>query len=94
MTSHVIPIRKPRGQTGESIVNKSNAMHEMLEVHEIVAFKTVGLTKSKTMQALVTDPELKLILQQDAAMSSKHLYELRALLTESKAAVQDMNFSL
>lgn len=52
-------------------MDSTYALHEMLEVHEIAAFKTVCMTKSKTMQALVTDPELKQILQQDAILSQQ-----------------------
>ncbi|WP_354498784.1 hypothetical protein [Paenibacillus favisporus] len=63
-------------------------MHELLEAHEIAAFKTVCMTKSKTMQALVTDPELKLILQQDASMSSDQLAELAAVLNKGKETLQ------
>lgn len=69
-------------------MNPMYAMHEALEVHEIAAFKTVCMTKSKTMQALVTDPELKLILQQDAAMSSNQLAELAAILAQGKERLQ------
>lgn len=35
------------------------ALHEVLEVQEMTAFKTLCLTKSKTMKALVSDPKLK-----------------------------------
>ncbi|EGG33981.1 hypothetical protein [Paenibacillus sp. HGF5] len=66
-------------------MNSTFALHEMLEVHEIAAFKTVCMTKSKTMQALVTDPELKQILQQDATLSQQQLQELGGVL--SKATV-------
>lgn len=69
-------------------MNLTYAMHEALEVHEIAAFKTVCMTKSKTMQALVTDPELKLILQQDAAMSSDQLAELAAIMTKGMETLQ------
>ncbi|MDK8189812.1 hypothetical protein QP794_06900 [Paenibacillus sp. UMB7766-LJ446] len=69
-------------------MNPTYAMHEALEVHEIAAFKTVCMTKSKTMQALVTDPELKLILQQDAAMSSDQLAELSAIMTKGMETLQ------
>ncbi|WP_217594235.1 hypothetical protein [Cohnella sp. GbtcB17] len=63
---------------------KSNyAMHEMLEVHEIAAFKTVCLTKSKTMRALVTDPELIEILQQDVQLSQQQLQELSGALSKA-----------
>ncbi|MEC0246381.1 hypothetical protein P4H65_11345 [Paenibacillus chitinolyticus] len=62
---------------------KSNyALHEMLEVHEMAAFKTVCTTKSKTMQALVTDPELMQILQQDVQLSQQQLRELGGVLTK------------
>lgn len=70
------------------MINPTYAMHELLEAHEIAAFKTVCMTKSKTMQALVTDPELKLILQQDAAMSSDQLAELAAVLNKGKESLQ------
>ncbi|MGF9696676.1 MULTISPECIES: hypothetical protein [Paenibacillus] len=63
-------------------MNANYALHEMLEVHEIAAFKTVCLTKSKTMQALVTDPELMQILQQDATLSQQQLQELGGVLSK------------
>jgi hypothetical protein len=63
-------------------MNSNYALHEMLEVHEIAAFKTVCLTKSKTMQALVTDPELMQILQQDAQLSQQQLQELGGVLSK------------
>lgn len=55
-------------------------LHETLEVHEIAAFKTVCMTKSKTMQALVSDQDLKQILQQDVQISTRQLQELNGLL--------------
>lgn len=66
-------------------MNSNYALHEMLEVHEIAAFKTVCMTKSMTMQALVTDPDLMQILQQDVTLSQQQLQELGGVL--SKATV-------
>ncbi|MNI98777.1 Spore coat protein F precursor [compost metagenome] len=63
-------------------MNSNYALHEMLEVHEIAAFKTVCMTKSKTMQALVTDPELMQILQQDVQLSQQQLQELSGVLSK------------
>lgn len=63
-------------------MNSNYALHEMLEVREIAAFKTVCLTKSKTMQALVSDPELMQILQQDVQLSQQHLQELGIVLSK------------
>jgi len=58
----------------------SYALHETLEVHELTALKTVCVTKSKVMQILVTDPELKTIMKEDVAMSARHLQELQEIL--------------
>lgn len=66
-------------------MNSPYALHEVLEVHEIAAFKTICMTKSKTMQALVSDPELTAILKQDVQLSTQQLQELAGLL--SKATV-------
>lgn len=63
-------------------MNTNYALHEMLEVQEIAAFKTVCMTKSKTMQALVTDPELMRILQQDVQLSQQQLQELSGVLSK------------
>ncbi|GGF93739.1 hypothetical protein [Paenibacillus abyssi] len=59
------------------------ALHETLEVHEIAAFKTVCMTKSKTMRALVSDPALKQILQEDVDSSTRQLEELSAILSKA-----------
>lgn len=59
------------------------ALHETLELLEIATFKTNGLTKSKTMQALISDAELKSILQQDVQLSTRHLQEIDAILNRS-----------
>ncbi|NOU72866.1 hypothetical protein GC098_15785 [Paenibacillus sp. LMG 31458] len=63
-------------------MNSNYALHVMLEVHEMAAFKTVCMTKSKTMQALVTDPELIQILQQDVQLSQQQLQELGGVLSK------------
>ncbi|RIX50051.1 hypothetical protein D3P08_21080 [Paenibacillus nanensis] len=64
-------------------MNSNYALHELLEVHEMAAFKTVCVTKSKTMQALVTDPELMQILQQDVQLSQQQLQELGGVLSKA-----------
>jgi similar to spore coat protein len=58
------------------------ALHETLEVHEIAAFKTVCLTKSKTMQGLVSDQMLKEILQEDVQLSTQQIQELGTMLSK------------
>ncbi len=68
-----------------SLMNTSLGAHETLELHEIAAFKTLCLTKSKTMQMLVTDPELKMLMQQDVQLSSRQLQELDGFLAQAAA---------
>jgi similar to spore coat protein len=58
------------------------APHEIMEAHEILVQKTVCATKSATMQILVSDPELKALLQQDVASSRKAIQELQAILSK------------
>ncbi len=58
------------------------AMHELLEVQEIAAFKTICLTKSKTMKALVSDEKLKTILQHDVDASTRHLQDYNSLFSK------------
>ncbi|KLV25902.1 hypothetical protein ABW02_13845 [Niallia circulans] len=60
------------------------ALHEVLEVHEISTFKTTCLTKSKTMRALVTDPQLKDIMQLDIDVSTRQLQEYASILSYAK----------
>ncbi|WP_019416267.1 hypothetical protein [Paenisporosarcina sp. TG20] len=52
-------------------------VHESLELHELLTFKSLCLTKSFIMQGLVKDEKLKEIMQQDVNMSSRHLKELK-----------------
>lgn len=61
------------------------ALHETLEVHEMAAFKTVCLTKSKTMKALVSDPALQQLMQQDVDLTTRQLQELGAILARAQS---------
>lgn len=66
--------------------NQGIAPHESIELHEILTFKNVCLTKAVTMSKLVSDEELKEILQHDAAASEVHIKELRDLMEDSPMA--------
>ncbi|QHA93106.1 hypothetical protein [Bacillus sp. N1-1] len=59
-------------------------LHEVLEVHEMAAFKTNCLSKSKTLKALVTDQQLKDIMQQDIDVSTRQLQEYASILSKAK----------
>ncbi|NRR19673.1 hypothetical protein [Brevibacillus sp. MS2.2] len=60
-------------------------LHEQLELHEIAAFKTICMTKSKTMQALVSDETLRQFLADDVLVSTRQLQELNSLLLKANS---------
>lgn len=66
--------------------NEVIAPNETMQLHEILTFKNVCLTKSITMSPLVSDDELKAILKQDASTSQKHIEELKELMEKSNIA--------
>lgn len=58
------------------------APHESLELHEAINFKTLCLAKSKLMQGLVFDQELKALMEKDVQQSIVDLTELQAIYTK------------
>lgn len=63
-------------------MTKHLALHETLEVHELLVFKNLTLTKSATMGKLVQDPELKEILAQEVTSATNFIHKLRGYLTD------------
>ncbi|THE09447.1 hypothetical protein E1I69_22300 [Bacillus timonensis] len=63
-------------------MTKYMALHETLEVHELLTFKNLCLTKSVTMSGLVQNPELKTILANDIDSSTKGITRLKELITD------------
>ncbi|MBB6692745.1 spore gernimation protein GerQ [Cohnella xylanilytica] len=55
------------------------AAHESLEIHEAINFKTLCLAKSKLMQGLVFDQELKDLMQKDVRQYMQAIADLQAL---------------
>ncbi|MBA2870372.1 hypothetical protein HNQ85_000630 [Anoxybacillus calidus] len=60
---------------------KATGTHETLELHELLSFKNVCLTKTAAMQGLVTDPELRALMQQDIQKTQQHIRDLQNLLS-------------
>lgn len=58
------------------------ALHETLELHEILTLKQSCLVKSYVLQTLVEDDTLKMILDNDVSSSKKAIKELQKILTE------------
>jgi similar to spore coat protein len=55
------------------------APHESMEIHEALNFKTLCLAKSKLMQGLVFDQDLKALMQKDVEQSTQAIAELQAI---------------
>ncbi|MFY4774397.1 spore gernimation protein GerQ [Metabacillus sp. RGM 3146] len=59
--------------------NQKLADHESLDLHEVINFKTLCLAKSKLMQGLVFDQDLRALMQKDVEQSIQALGELQAI---------------
>lgn len=62
---------------------QGNTLSESIQLHEILTFKNLCLTKSMTMSPLVSDEELKSILQQEVTTSQEHIKELKTFMEKS-----------
>ncbi|PYI55691.1 spore coat protein [Paenibacillus flagellatus] len=62
------------------------APHETMEIHELMNFKTICLAKSKLMQGIVFDKDLKALMQKDVEQSMQAIRELQQLYP--KAPIQ------
>jgi similar to spore coat protein len=60
------------------------ALHETLETHEILNFKTVCLLRSKLMQGICFDNELKALMEKDVQQSIKDINELLGFYKQSQ----------
>ena len=68
---------------------QSMAPNETMQLHELITFKNLCLTKSFTMSPLVSDEELKSILQNDVNTSQQHINELRGFMEQSNLATSE-----
>jgi len=66
------------------------APNETMQLHEILTLKNLCLTKSVTMSPLVSDEELKLILQNDIVKMERQIRELKNLMEQSCPAGPDI----
>jgi similar to spore coat protein len=67
---------------GGKTMTKYLGLHETLDLHELLTFKNLCLTKATTMSVLAQDPELKAILSEDAASGTQHIQQLQKFLTD------------
>ena len=55
----------------------SLAYHETMETHEVLNLNTVGLLKSKLMQGLCFDNDLKALMEKNVQLSIAAINELK-----------------
>ncbi|TCN21166.1 spore coat protein [Mesobacillus foraminis] len=60
------------------------ALHETLETHEIINMKTVCLLRSKLMQGICFNNELKQLMQKDVQQSTEAINELLPFYKQSE----------
>ncbi|GAA4702580.1 spore coat protein [Brevibacillus fulvus] len=60
------------------------ALHETMETHELLNLKTVNLLKSKLMQGVVFDQDLKQLLEKDVQQSLIDIQDLQRLLASTR----------
>jgi similar to spore coat protein len=65
------------------LATKELAMHEKLEVHEILIMKTACATKSKATLDLIKDEKLKKLVEEDIKLSSAAIKELKGVLEKA-----------
>ncbi|GGA49278.1 spore coat protein [Psychrobacillus lasiicapitis] len=63
---------------------KKLALHETLEFHEVINFKTVCLLKSKMMQGIVFDQDLKALMEKDVKQSTLALTAMIKLYSNAE----------
>lgn len=60
------------------------ALHETLETHEILNFKTVCLLRSKLMQGMCFNNELKELMEKDVKQTIQDINELLPFYIKSQ----------
>ncbi|PJI07740.1 MULTISPECIES: hypothetical protein [Clostridium] len=59
-------------------------MHETMELHELLNFKNLCLTKTTAVSELVSDVNLRTILEDDKNVTKRQIGELKGLIQKSK----------
>lgn len=65
-------------------MQRNLTLHETMEIHELLNFKTIGMTTSKMIQGLVFDQDLKALLEKDVQQSMQAVDVLQRLLTKTQ----------
>jgi similar to spore coat protein len=63
---------------------QSMTLHETMEIHELLNFKTICMTTSKMIQGVVFDQDLKALLEKDVQQSMQSVNVLQGLLSKTQ----------
>lgn len=66
---------------------KKIALHERMELQEILTLKNISLTKAAVMKGLAGCDELKTILAMEVSGGKQHIEQLNDLLKERKVVM-------
>jgi similar to spore coat protein len=66
------------------MAQQSLTLHETMEIHELLNFKTICMTTSKLTQGVVFDQDLKALLEKDTQQSIQAVNVLQGLLTKTQ----------
>ncbi|HWQ43612.1 MAG TPA: spore coat protein [Desulfosporosinus sp.] len=61
------------------MAEESLTLHETFELHQVLNFKTICMVKSKLMEGLVFNQDLKALLEKDVVQSMAAVSELQSL---------------
>ncbi|MCM0647802.1 spore coat protein [Clostridium swellfunianum] len=65
------------------MAEKTLALHETLQIHELLNFKTVCMATAKAMEGVVFDQDLKALFEKDVQQSLPAVKELQELLAKA-----------
>jgi similar to spore coat protein len=68
----------------EKLVHQNLTLHETMEIHELLNFKTICMTTSKMIQGVVFDQDLKALLEKDVQQSIQDVNVLQGLLVKTQ----------
>nr|WP_035664527.1 hypothetical protein [Halalkalibacter akibai] len=61
-------------------MQKTLGVHESLELHELLTFKNLCLTKATTMKAIVNCEQLQSLMEQDIQNSTQAIQQYQSLM--------------
>lgn len=66
------------------MLETSLTLHETMEIHEMLNLKTACMVKSKMLQGLVFDQELKALLEKDVRQCKTAVTDLQRILGKTQ----------